>query len=319
MQDIFVSYRRQDSQSAAGRLSDHLRDNLPGVRIFRDVETIDPGVDFVDAIGRALKSCAVLIAVIGPRWLDARDAAGRRRLDDAHDYTRLEIANALGRKDVRVIPVLVEGAEMPSGADLPDDLAPLARRNAIELTDKRWDYDVSQLVSTLRPVLGVAEPEAAAQPAAAPAGPAAKKRGKTWAIVVAVLAVAGVALLLEEGGTPPPPTRQALPETPPAALRQAPATTPEVPDLSGVWADNEGGQYEVWQQGSQLAIRGASPDGMVLGEGGLQGYQGWVSYTLNGRPLNARFAVGPDGNSMNVLVSDPSTGEQIRLQMWRAR
>jgi len=318
MQDIFVSYRRQDSQSAAGRLSDHLRDNLPGIRIFRDVETIDPGVDFVDAIGRALKTCAVLIAVIGPRWLDARDAAGRRRLDDTHDYTRLEIASALGRKDVRVIPVLVEGAEMPSGADLPGDLAPLARRNAIELSDKRWDYDVSQLVATLRPLLGVAEPRSAPQ-AAAGAAAAPKKRVMRWAVVALVLAVGGVALLTQEDTAPPLPTQQLLPQLAPAALPQAPASSRAALDLSGVWADSEGGHYDVLQQGSQLTVRGSSPDGMVLGQGGLQGQVGWVNYTLNGYPLNARFAVAQDGNSMDVLVSDPSTGEQTRLQMWRAR
>ncbi|NMG72597.1 toll/interleukin-1 receptor domain-containing protein, partial [Parazoarcus communis] len=158
MQGVFVSYRRQDSQSAAGRLSDHLRDHLAGAAIFRDVETIEPGADFVDAIDRALKSCAVLLAVIGPRWLSISDEEGHRRLDLADDYTRLEIATALRRKDVRVIPVLVEGAQMPAPEQLPADLAELARRNAVELSDKRWDYDVGQLVNTLRKLTGLPEP-----------------------------------------------------------------------------------------------------------------------------------------------------------------
>ena len=143
MKGIFVSYRRQDSQSAAGRLSDHLRDHLAGVPIFRDVETIEPGVDFVEAIERALASCGVLVAVIGPRWLSVTDAEGQRRLDSPDDYTRIEIATALNRTGVRVIPVLVEGAVMPLSTELPDDLGLLARRNAIEITDRRWDYDVS--------------------------------------------------------------------------------------------------------------------------------------------------------------------------------
>ncbi|MBX3687049.1 MAG: toll/interleukin-1 receptor domain-containing protein, partial [Rhodocyclaceae bacterium] len=122
MQGIFVSYRRQDSQSAAGRLSDHLREHLAEVPLFRDVETIEPGADFVDSIERALKSCKVLIAVIGPRWATVTDEAGQRRLDNAGDYTRLEIATALKRSDVRVIPVLVEGAIMPGPEALPADL-----------------------------------------------------------------------------------------------------------------------------------------------------------------------------------------------------
>ena len=157
MRGVFISYRRQDSQSAAGRLADHLKDHLQGVPIFRDVETIEPGVDFIDAINRALKSCSVLLAVMGQRWLTIADATGRRRIDDPHDYNRLEVAAALKRSDVRVIPVLVEGAQMPATEDLPDDLKSLSRRNAIELTDKRWDYDISKLVETLRRVIDSAE------------------------------------------------------------------------------------------------------------------------------------------------------------------
>ena len=104
------------------------------------------------------RSCKVLIAVIGPRWATVTDEAGQRRLDNAGDYTRLEIATALKRSDVRVIPVLVEGAIMPGPEALPADLQALARRNAIELSDKRWDYDVSQLVATLRNILGLPDP-----------------------------------------------------------------------------------------------------------------------------------------------------------------
>ena len=155
MQGIFISYRRQDSQSAAGRLADTLKEQLPEATLFRDVETIEAGVDFVGAINAALESCGVLLAVIGPRWISIQDDAGRRRLDDPNDYTRLELATALGRADVRVIPVLVDGATMPDAEALPPELKPLARRNAVELTDKRWDYDVAQLVATLRRVLGL--------------------------------------------------------------------------------------------------------------------------------------------------------------------
>jgi len=155
MNGIFISYRRQDSQSASGRLADSLKEQLPEAAIFRDVETIEAGVDFVDAINTALESCGVLLAVMGPRWISIQDDAGRRRLDDPNDYTRLELATALKRADVRVIPVLVDGATMPDSEALPADLKSLARRNALELTDKRWDYDVAQLVATLRRALGL--------------------------------------------------------------------------------------------------------------------------------------------------------------------
>jgi hypothetical protein len=156
--NIFISYRRQDSQSAAGRLADSLKEQLPEAAIFRDVETIEAGVDFVNAINAALESCGVLLAVMGPRWISIQDDAGRRRLDDPNDYSRLELATALKRADVRVIPVLVDGASMPDPEALPADLKPLARRHAVELTDKRWDYDVAQLVATLRRALGLQQP-----------------------------------------------------------------------------------------------------------------------------------------------------------------
>ncbi|MGA7949366.1 MAG: toll/interleukin-1 receptor domain-containing protein, partial [Thiobacillaceae bacterium] len=190
MHGIFISYRRQDSQSAAGRLADSLKEHFPEAAVFRDVETIEAGVDFVDAINKALESCGVLLAVIGPRWISIQGDAGQRRLDDPNDYTRLELATALGRTDVRVIPVLVDGAVMPDPEALPEDLKPLARRNALELTDKRWDYDVSQLIVTLRHALGLT---------ARPSTP----RNWRWPVAgLAVLLVVVAGLLVWHGRKP---------------------------------------------------------------------------------------------------------------------
>src|SRR5512132_723902 len=154
MSGIFISYRRQDSQSAAGRLTDFLEREFGAAQIFRDVETIEPGVDFVDAIERVLSSCKVVLTLIGLRWLTMTDARGQRRLDNPSDWIRLETSRAL-KRNIRVIPVLVEGASPPDEADLPEDLKPLARREAYELSDKRWDYDVQQLAVILERILGV--------------------------------------------------------------------------------------------------------------------------------------------------------------------
>lgn len=147
MSGVFISYRRQDSQMAAGRLADGLERHFGKAQIFRDVETIQPGVDFVDAIESALSSCSVVLAIIGRRWTGAAEG-GKNRLLDPNDWIRLEIAAAL-KRGIRVIPVLVEGAQPPADADLPDDLKPLARRQAQTLSDERWDYDVRQLASVL--------------------------------------------------------------------------------------------------------------------------------------------------------------------------
>ena len=151
MAGVFISYRRQDVQSAAGRLADSLERRFGKAQIFRDIETIQPGVDFVEAIETALSSCSALLVVIGPRWANCVDEADRPRLKNANDWIRIEIATAL-RRGIRVIPVLVEGAPPPDEADLPDDLKPLARRQALTVADERWDYDMGQLAAALESV-----------------------------------------------------------------------------------------------------------------------------------------------------------------------
>jgi len=216
MTGIFISYRRQDSQSAAGRLADDLKERLSTTRIFRDIETIAPGEDFVDAIRKALDECGVLIAVIGPRWLTVTDAQGRRRLDDPADYTRIEIATALKREGVRVIPVLIEGAAMPQVVDLPDDLVSLARRNAIDLSDKRWAYDLGLIEAAAREALGLAAPRRAI--------------AKYWIGLAAFIATLAVVAGLYVGMRPPP-----LPVVPtlesPGGEAQEAVSVPNLRDL----------------------------------------------------------------------------------------
>jgi len=117
-----------------------------------DVTDIEAGVDFVDVLQGAVGSCGVLLAVIGHDWLTCTDRSGRRRLDDERDFIRLEIGTALAR-NVRVIPVLVEGVAMPTAQDLPADLEGLTRRQAVELRDARWNADVESLTSVLAGVM----------------------------------------------------------------------------------------------------------------------------------------------------------------------
>ena len=146
---IFVSYRRDDSSGHAGRLADKLVEHFGRDRIFMDIDTIEPGEDFVTVIENAVGSCEILIAVIGQKWLSG---SGSGQLDNPNNFVRLEISTAL-RRNIRVIPVLVQRASMPKAQDLPDDLDKLTRRNAIELTDLRWQTDVDQLISVLEKVL----------------------------------------------------------------------------------------------------------------------------------------------------------------------
>jgi hypothetical protein len=148
MPGIFISYRREDSIAYAGRLYDRLSAQFGEEQVFMDVDTIEPGSDFVEVITQKVGSCEALVAVIGREWLNARDEEGRRRLDNPKDLVRLEIAAALER-NVRVIPVLVGGAHIPRSQDLPEALAALLRRHAMEITDVAFNQGVTRLVQSL--------------------------------------------------------------------------------------------------------------------------------------------------------------------------
>jgi len=148
MSKIFISYRRVDSEGYVGRLYDQLLQYFDEREIFRDLDTIQPGEDFVAAIERVIGICDALIAVIGPQWLTIRDQNGYRRLDNPNDYVRLEISTAL-KRNILVLPVLVAKATMPQKSDLPNDLSDLSRRNAIELSNDRFSFDVERIAHAI--------------------------------------------------------------------------------------------------------------------------------------------------------------------------
>src|SRR5438105_14782294 len=133
MNGIFIGYRRADAPGDAGRLYDRLAAHFGADHVFMDVQGIEPGVDFVDAIERALGSCEIMIVLIGKDFLTA-DSAGRRRLDDPNDFVRVETATALAR-GIRVLPVLLKGAEMPRADNVPPEPLPLQMRQPAEPSD----------------------------------------------------------------------------------------------------------------------------------------------------------------------------------------
>jgi len=151
---IFISYRRGESAGYAGRLHESLERRLGDGHVFRDVDELEPGQDFVDAITARLRDCAACLVMIGQEWLLVTDRTDRRRLDQPNDYVRREIEAALGRSDLLVVPVLVEGTAMPSAEDLPDTIRALSRRHALSLRDETWDADVDRLVTTLEKKIG---------------------------------------------------------------------------------------------------------------------------------------------------------------------
>lgn len=157
MARIFISYRRDDAAGHAGRLYDQLREDFGEEHVFMDVDAIEPGVDFVERIESAVATADVFLAVLGRSWASVADAEGRRRLDNPDDFVRREVGAALRRR-MTVIPVLVGGAEMPSARELPEDLAPLTRRNALLVSDLDWHGGVRRLAAAIERALGTERP-----------------------------------------------------------------------------------------------------------------------------------------------------------------
>jgi tetratricopeptide (TPR) repeat protein len=175
MAKLFISYRRSDTQMVAGRLRESLARRLGERAIFRDKDSIAPGADWTQAIETALSAGGVVVALIGPSWVTAQDATGRRRLDDPADWNRIELERAFARR-CRVIPLLVDDAKMPTEAELPEGLKGLARSNALKLRDDDWDSDIERLVRAL----GI------------DAAPSWTRRAAAAAIAIAVILAGGI-------------------------------------------------------------------------------------------------------------------------------
>jgi hypothetical protein len=134
MPGVFISYRKDDTRPWAIHLRDHLVQVFGERQVFFDVDSIAAG-QWRNQIDRALDRCAVLLVLIGQRWTGAVDAAGRRRLLLADDVHRHEVASALTRPGVTVIPVLVDGARLPQASDLPDDVRGILDCQSTEIVD----------------------------------------------------------------------------------------------------------------------------------------------------------------------------------------
>lgn len=179
--NVFISYRRDDAAGFSHAIYDRLVGHLPKDQVFMDVLGIEPGADFVKRLESTVDSCDVLLALIGKRWAGEGDA-GRARIHDPQDWVHVEIAAAI-RRGVRVIPVLLDGASMPTLESLPDDLRPLVRMNAVDVRTSRLDADVWALTGSTIVALGGKWP---------PDEPG----GKTYAILAGIYALFAGAVVL---------------------------------------------------------------------------------------------------------------------------
>jgi hypothetical protein len=233
MSKVFVSYRRDDAQGEAGHLLADLRRRFGEASVFMDITAIGPGEQFRLAIEKAMAECSVVLVVIGRGWLDARDASGQRRLDDSSDWVRLEVETALAGKRL-VIPVLVQGAAMPREKALPESMRPLARRNAHEMSARRWDYDFEALAKTLDSPLGMTASEVSNGAAASSARPQGSTNRMSRFLVpgaiVAAAAIAGGTYFATRSGVAPTEPSDATAQHS-SGVKMAPAGQPGASDI----------------------------------------------------------------------------------------
>ena len=146
---IFMSYRRADSADVAGRIYDRLASHFGASAIFKDVDSIPPGIDFKEHLEKAVGKCKIFLVVIGDKWLEIADSLQNNRLQDPRDFVRIEIEAALNR-NILIIPLLVRGASMPEEEKLPPSLRKLVYRNAIPIrSDPDFHRDMDRLIEVL--------------------------------------------------------------------------------------------------------------------------------------------------------------------------
>jgi serine/threonine protein kinase len=146
-----MCYRRADSEEMVDRIYDSLAAGFGEAAIFRDIDTIPPGVDFPTYVQDSLRECPVTLVFIGKEWASCIDARGRRRIDNPGDHVRIEVETALALPGARVIPVFVKRAEVPDEDELPESLRALCRRNGITIRSSGLDYkhDIAHLSKIL--------------------------------------------------------------------------------------------------------------------------------------------------------------------------
>ena len=285
---IFISYRRQETAWPARQLYEVLVARFGAASVFKDVDDIEPGDDFVDRITDAVAACDVLLALIGPQWLTMTDDKGRRRLDNPEDFVRLEVKAALSR-NVRVVPILVDGARMPPAEELPDDLAAITRRQAVEINPV--GFNTERLLATLAgkpqakrfggPTAGGAaedtdvrlgearEPSDSGPPVASPGGSASSEAG-TWAVASQDPSPSPAVSVVPAEPMPPSEPMPPVGLPPPVGLAPSPGPAPSFPgpELSVPLAPSRGSASSAWSSSSPGSSPGSTS---VPGAGSSQG------------------------------------------------
>ncbi|MEO6188410.1 MAG: toll/interleukin-1 receptor domain-containing protein [Ginsengibacter sp.] len=306
--NIFINYRVHDTAGETGRLVDKLKQNFASDQIFIDIDKIEPGVDFTKAISKSLESCDVMLAIIGPHWLGKTGDENASRIKNPNDWVKLEISSALQR-DIRVVPVLVDGAELPEENELPVDLQPLLLRQSYEISNKRWDYDTSQLVDFLIK-LGVAPKDKEKINGHDTKNGWWKKN--SWWVFVLIGMLITVGVLMDKADQPQEnnfqptyPVENSAPGNTPGQnnagqnfVDEEPATN-AIANVAGTWIENDEGviyTYNISQNQNELRIDiYLAGQYISSGTGNIQGNSVEIYLNLNGINTSGKGMVSQSG------------------------
>lgn len=287
MPKIFISYRREDAGGFAGRLADALSARYGPGNVFRDVDDIVAGSEFVAALEQALATSDVFIPLIGRGWLSSGHGS-KPRLHEPDDYVRREIATAIVR-GIRIIPVLLDGTRMPAAQDLPAELEPLIYRQAITLDDASWNPDVDRLAQAID-----AASQAPGSSASEPAPPGRRRR---------IALLAGMAAIAFAGYGAWQFTRP--------------------PDVSGEWKFDDGSRWWIRQDGRQLHIEDvhhATREVWRAGTGRIANRTVEVDLQYrfeHGVSLHGAMELSGDGRILDGVLTEAPSGRQLALTLRR--
>jgi hypothetical protein len=328
---IFISYRREDTSGESGRLKDKLEQVFGQENIFYDVETLEAGLNFDQSIAKALSESKVLLAMIGPHWLKVTDAKGVRRLHKADDWVRKEIAEAL-RRGLRVIPVLVNSADMPDPEDLPEELKELSLKHAQELSSSRWNYDVGELTKVLEKIIAK-KPQPQPHPNPSPFSPPISRPKSWWAKNYLWMIGGLVGFLILIGMCAPDETTynptmdnvnkdqaDGIPvlkneNSEGEEINNRSQADETIPDLTGRWTGvNDLGFtyfFDISQSGESISFTELSYDGSITGNGSGVIKDNYINFdyeSVFNYSGSIRLTISQDLSQLSGQVSIPSSG-----------
>ncbi len=327
--NIFINYRVHDTAGETGRLVDRLKQHFSDDQIFMDIDKIEPGLDFTKALSKSLESCDIMLAVIGPHWLGIDTSNNTSRIKNPNDWVKTEISTALQR-DIRVVPVLVDGGQLPAEDELPDELKPLLLRQSYEISNKRWDYDTEQLINVLIKSGITPKPS----PVPNPPGNKTWWRKNSWWVYILIGIIITVSILVniaDENNK----SNSLIPENNVKTNQTQPQNEPQqnvendppvnnntaTLNADGNWSETDNGVtyiYDIVQNGNNLSIEVYVGNQLIgSGTGYNNGSNLDLYINLSGVNTVAKGRLSSDGKNISGTYTIQSTGQSGQFSWFR--